>query len=103
MSGDRVEAEALMAAGEHNCSARHRTYQAMAKCLWPRAVWVEGEGPYATVSYCQSPSYRGNSTSVMLHKTEAAAGKAMAAIDRFGCGGGCTENHRLLELVLPEK
>lgn len=31
----------------HGCQAKHRTYKTVAKCIWPKATWVHGEGAYA--------------------------------------------------------
>lgn len=67
----------------------------MAACIWRRAVWVDGEGPYATVAYC------GQQTSVMLHRTLAAARAALDLISPLGCGSRCAGDHDLVELVLP--
>jgi hypothetical protein len=36
----------------HGCSRRHRSYRAFARCSWPDLYWLEGTGPYASVSYC---------------------------------------------------
>ena len=79
---------------EHNCTRQHRTYATMAKCLWPRAVWVNGEGPYATVAYCN-----GN-TSIQLHEALEEARASMAQIDATGCGSRCGRRHKLLRLEL---
>jgi hypothetical protein len=63
-------------------------------------VWITGDGPYATVSYCRGNIRpRDPFISVMLHETEEAARKAMETIDRLGCGGGCDEYHRLYMLT----
>ena len=34
------------------CGKRHRTIGVVARCCWPKTVWVQGDGPYATVSRC---------------------------------------------------
>jgi hypothetical protein len=75
----------------------------MAQCVWERPIWVTGEGPYASVSYCQTPSYPERTITVMLHADEAAARRALEAIDSGACGGGCCGpiGHALVRLVLP--
>ncbi len=79
----------------HNCESRHRTFRTLAKCIWPEARWVLGDGPYATAAYCHG-------TTVMLHPTSEQAESALTAIRSFGCGGGCTRRHDLVVLVLPD-
>jgi hypothetical protein len=76
-------------------------YQAVAERLWPKHAWITGDGPYATISLCDNydppPDYP--TTTVMLHATEQDARKALEAIDRRACGGGCTRDHWLLALT----
>ncbi|PWU52813.1 hypothetical protein DLJ47_17835 [Micromonospora sp. S4605] len=73
----------------HYCQRQHRTHHTTAKCLWPRAVWITGEGPYATLAWCRV-------LSVMLHPTEAEALAAKHLIDSTGCGGRCNRRHELI-------
>lgn len=82
----------------HNCERQHRTPKAMAKCLWPNAIWIVGTGPYATVSHCRRPEVRGDQTTVMLHATADRARTALNFIDRLACGGFCQRRHDLLLL-----
>lgn len=86
------------------CGKSHRTIAAAAKCCWPKHVWVQGDGPYATVSYCvQNRSRYAGYASVMLHQTEADALKAMEGIDAGGCGGVCTRMHEVFVLRLADE
>lgn len=78
----------------HNCDRRHRLYRAMANCIWPRAHWIIGEGPYASVSHCRG-------TTVELHQTAESAEKAKRTIDASACGGACSRRHKVIALVLP--
>ncbi len=78
----------------HNCYSKHRTFEHFANCAFRHAVWVYDEGEWGTVSYCK------DKVTVMLHKTEPAARKAMARIDNGTCGGLCTNDHELVRLVL---
>jgi hypothetical protein len=83
-----------------SCGKRHRSIYAVANCVWPNNFWVNGDGPYATVSYCGRPekTWRWH-VSVMLHHDEATARKALERIDRLGCGGHCHRDHQLYMLT----
>lgn len=88
---------------QHYCERRHRGYAAMARCLWPRADLLTGDGPWATLATC-----RPRTLTVELHGTREAAEKALNAIRGHGCGGACllgraepARRHRLIRLVLP--
>jgi hypothetical protein len=75
----------------HNCTARHRTFKRFVECAIPRAVWVEGEGPYAVISWCNVPA-------VTLWPT---AEKARNVLDSLAmCGHHCTGNHEVVVIVL---
>jgi hypothetical protein len=78
----------------HNCTRRHRTYATLAKCIWPRAVWIHGDGEYASVAYCRN-------TTVWLHPNLEQANASLAWIDHFGCGGRCSRDHKVIRLELP--
>jgi hypothetical protein len=75
----------------HYCDSRHRTYRTLARCIWPRAEWVSGDGPYASVSYCRV-------LTVELHQTAETAEKALRLIDQIACGGRCYGRHELIRL-----
>jgi hypothetical protein len=81
---------------------RHSAYRTKAGRLWPQHAWITGDGPYATVSFCDNydppPGPDDPATTVMLHKTEQDARKALDLIDRLACGGGCTRDHWLIEI-----
>lgn len=84
----------------HNCERQHRSTRTFMQCAIRNAVWVTGEGRYATISWCSGPSYRHHGPSVMLHETLDQAQKAVAFIDRFGCGGGCSKQHEIVEVAM---
>jgi hypothetical protein len=73
----------------HNCTQTHPTWNDFAQCVWPNAIWVQGEGQYASVAYC-------NTTTVVLKRTLEEARTAKQAIDRDGCGTRCTQRHTLV-------
>lgn len=81
----------------HNCERNHRTYKAFAKCVWPRAEEVVGEGRLATITRCGSGGYR-SYVVVHLHSDPSRAQAALDLIDETGCGGRCSRNHELVEL-----
>lgn len=81
----------------HYCGRTHRSYRTLARCLWPRAVWVCGTGPYATAARCRV-------LTVQLHPTLEAAQAAKRVIDSSGCGGKCPctgRGHELIRLLDP--
>ncbi len=78
----------------HHCRLRHWSYLPFARCSWPDAAWVWGEGRWATVTNCRG-------VTVMLHATLDDALAAVDAIDRKACGGGCQRRHEVVELVIP--
>lgn len=71
---------------------KKRTYYSIAKERYKRAVYIVGEGRYATVSTCNG------SISVHLHKTQQESRKAIEFINNTGCGSCCTKNHRIIDL-----
>ena len=68
------------------------TYTAEARKRWPKVVWIDGDGRYATVSGCSG------SISVYLHPTIEEADFAKENIDELGCCCGCTRDHRIVDL-----
>jgi hypothetical protein len=80
----------------HNCGATHRTYRALAECIFQaqRPWWVSGSGEYATLSYCRG-------LTVALHKTIGEARAALALINSDACGGACHNAHQLVRFVKP--
>ncbi len=83
------------------CGRRHVSWHTLARCRWRRAVWVAGEGRYASVSLCGHSVGRGRMvyTTVELHPTRESAERAKAIIDRLGCGGRCCRDHFVTDLV----
>ena len=75
----------------HYCEKAHRTYRTTAKCLWKRAAWITGEGPYASVANCRA-------LTVILYTTAEDAQKAKQFIDNVGCGGQCHKRHEIIKI-----
>jgi hypothetical protein len=71
------------------------TYGESARMTWPKAIRIEGNGQYASVSFC-APG-----PTVVLCRTYAAAKALKRQIDDTGCGGQCTGKHAIFEVGLP--
>lgn len=76
---------------KHNCTSQHRTWRTHAKCVWPKAYWVHGEGPFASVAWCRV-------LTIQLYESAGEAQQAKEIIDKTGCGGVCHRQHELVEL-----
>jgi len=61
---------------------------------WPKAIWIEGSGQYASVSFCNP------GPTVVLCRSYADARALKRQIDETGCGGQCT-GKRAFEVGLP--
>jgi hypothetical protein len=86
------------------CGKRHQTWFRVASCRWHKGLcWVCGHAPatgpcFASVSFCRHPGYRSDYVTVMLFPAPEEAEAAKATIDRTGCGGACSRQHRLYEM-----
>jgi hypothetical protein len=65
---------------DHRCQRQHRSHRTLARCIWKRAAWNAGDGPYAVLDRCHERP------TVSLHATVAAAMKALESLDGIGCG-----------------
>jgi hypothetical protein len=63
----------------------------MVRQLYPSAVWVMGQGEYATLARCRY-------LTIMLHPTEEQAQHELDVINKTGCGGDCINDHELVNL-----
>jgi hypothetical protein len=83
------------------CERRHRTWNALAKCLWPRSIWVSGNGRYASRSDCPHSAGRRLEWggTVILYDSRQEAEQAKAMIDRLACGGQCWRRHKVVDLA----
>jgi len=75
----------------HRCARRHKAWPALARCIFPRAGWIAGDGPFAVIAWC-------GVTSVTLHPDAATAARSLATIGATGCGGRCVRKHELVRL-----
>jgi hypothetical protein len=70
------------------CRRQHRSYNAIARCKFKRAAWVDGEGPWGLIAWC-------GEVTISLWETREEAEKAKQSIDQAGCGGRCTKDHTI--------
>ena len=74
----------------------HRSYYTLARCGWPTAAWVTGDGEWAVLAPCRA-------LTVSLWQSQDKALNALEFIDASGCGGQCSPVlHSLWLLDLPE-
>jgi hypothetical protein len=77
----------------HNCTASHRTANRFMRCAIPGAAWVLGEGEWALIAWCRTPT-------VTLWDTLEEAEQSRAWLDRWACGGACVRNHDIVRLQI---
>ena len=74
--------------------AKPNNYVRRARRKWPGAIWIIGDGPYASVSRCPPGE------TVMLFGTMAEAEMLKSFIDSTGCGESCRRDHHAVELTI---
>lgn len=77
----------------HYCDRNHRSYRTTAKCLWPRAIWIHGEGPYALLAWC-------GVLTVTLWRTLEEAQNSKKVIDATDCGHACRGRHEIIRIEM---
>jgi hypothetical protein len=85
----------------HECGRRHTRWQIAARCVFPKTIWISGGKDlttyaYALLAHCHRRKSGG--LTVTLWRTLAEAEQRKALIDRFGCGGGCYQDHEIVVL-----
>lgn len=78
------------------CPKVHRTFAAIARCLFGTRASIKGEGQFAVLAHC------GHLT-VTLWPTQAEAQDALAFIDQTGCGGRCYRRHEVTTIHQSDK
>jgi hypothetical protein len=73
-------------------NAKLNNYVRSARRKWPRAIWIIGDGPYASVSRCPPGE------TIMLLDTMAEAEMFKTFMDNTGCCEGCRRDHLTMEL-----
>jgi hypothetical protein len=68
------------------------SYFRRARKKWPRAIWIIGDGPYASVSRCPPGQ------TVMLFASIAQAEALKSFMDTTGCCENCRREHLIVEL-----
>lgn len=71
--------------------AKRKGYITFAKKLYPKAIWINGQGQYALLAYC-------GGLTVTLHETQESAVKSKETIDQTGCGSQCRNSHKIVDL-----
>ena len=66
------------------------------KRKWPKACWIAGDGPYASLAHCRD-------LTVQLYDDILEALLAKATIDSSGCGGSCHRRHEIIDLRTNER
>jgi hypothetical protein len=74
--------------------AKLNYYARRARRKWPRAIWIIGDGPYASVSRCPPGD------TVMLFGSMAEAETLKSFIDSTGCCESCRRDHLTVELKI---
>jgi hypothetical protein len=72
-------------------------YVGVARKTWPRAIWVIGDGPYASVSRCPPGD------TIMLFGTVNEAEMLKGFIDNTGCCQNCRRDHLVVELKIKRR
>src|SRR5262245_57249410 len=75
------------------CGCQHRSWRPFARHLSPRAVWIAGNGRFASLSNCRPAA------TVALHANRAKAQEAVTLIDKIACGSRCTGRHEVIDLA----
>ena len=75
----------------HRCARQHHAATALARCTFPDAGWIRGDGPFGVVAWCSV-------VGITLYATADAATAALAALNDTGCGRRCTGHHDVLQL-----
>ena len=78
-------------------SVKPDNYFQRARKKWPRAIWIIGDGPYASVSRCPPGE------TIMLFGTMAEAEALKSFIDTTGCCEGCRRDHVAVELTIKRR
>lgn len=82
----------------HNCSGRHESWNAAARCVWAGAPSITGEGAYAVLAKCDRGMSRGLTWTVTLFPTAEAAEEQAEEIYDNGCGDGCYGDHEIVQM-----
>ena len=74
------------------------TFRSVAKRRWPKAEWIDGNGPWALLAHC-------GGLTVCLRQAKSEAEDQKAQIDKTGCGAHCSHEHghEIVFLELPSK
>lgn len=75
----------------HRCKRRHKSEGTFLRCAFPTLAWVQGEGAYAVIAWCRTPT-------ITLWSSTNLAQAALTELDALRCGGRCTGRHEIVHL-----
>lgn len=78
---------------KHQCECRHKSVQTFLRCAYPSAAWVVGDGSYAVITYCRTPT-------ITLWPKPDLAQAALTELNALACGGRCTGRHEIVQIEI---
>ena len=76
---------------QHQCERRHKSVQTFLCCAYPSAAWVVGDGSYAVIAWCRTPT-------ITLWPKLDLAHAALTELNALACGGRCTGRHEIVHI-----
>ena len=80
----------------HRCGRRHKTEQTFLRCALPTLAWVQGEGSFAVVAWCRTPT-------ITLWPSTTLAQATLTELNALACGGRCTQRHEIIRVDLGDR
>lgn len=77
----------------HRCGRKHKSEAAFLRCAFPTLSWVVGDGNYAVIAWCRTP------TVTLWLKTDLAQA-ALTELNALACGGRCVGRHDLVRIEI---
>lgn len=76
---------------QHHCEKQHQSERTFLRCAIRNAAWIEGNGEYAVIAWCDRPT-------ITLWRTPTPAQAALQELNALRCGGQCRERHELIRI-----
>lgn len=77
----------------HRCKSHHKSESTFLRCAFPTLAWVQGDGHYAVIAWCRTPT-------VTLWSSATLAQAALTELDALRCGGRCTGRHEIVRIQI---
>ena len=77
----------------HRCGRKHKSEATFLRCAFPTLSWVCGDGNYAVVAWCRTPT-------ITLWPKPDLAQAALTELDALAGGGRCTGRHELVQIEI---